>query len=319
MIKYILKRLLMAIPILIGITIITFAITHLAPGDPMSMMLRPGLSVEDLKEATENLGLKEPIVKQYFIWLKQALHGNLGYSMKTHQQVTVMIKERLFATLLLTTSAFILSMIIGVVLGVFTSTHKGSKSDGILTILAFIGISVPSFFLALGAVYVFSLKLGWFPTGAMKTIGADYTGVAKVIDIIKHLILPVVVLAVLQSASVMRFTRSSMLDVINEDYMRTARAKGVKQHMMIYVHALRNALIPVITLFGLSLPTLFSGSYIIESIFNWPGLGTMAIQSITARDYSVLMGLNLFTAMLVLSGNLLADILYAVVDPRVRN
>lgn len=315
--KYIIKRLLQAIPVLFGITVITFFVTHLAPGGPMAGMVKPGLSVEDLIAAEEALGLHEPIVVQYFNWLGEAIHGNWGYSIKTSQQVMDMILERLPATLLLTGTGFVFSMLLGVLLGIITGTRKGSRLDSFLSVLAFIGISVPSFFLALGVVYVFALKLGWFPTGAMQTIGANYTGFRQVVDVAWHLVLPVTTLAILNSASTMRFTRSSILDVVHEDYIRTAKAKGVRRRAVIYVHTLKNALIPVITLFGLSLPSLFSGSYIIESIFNWPGLGTLSVQSITARDYPVMMGLNLITAVLVLCGNLIADLLYAAVDPRV--
>ena len=209
-------------------------------------------------------------------------------------------------------------LLFGLIFGIYSATHSGSVGDYILTVLAFIGVAVPSFFLALGSVYVFSLKLGWFPTGAMRTIGVELTGWAGFVDVVRHMTLPAIVMALPQTASITRYARSSMLDVIHEDFIRTARAKGLGEKRVIFVHALRNALIPIITLFGLSLPGLLGGSYIVESIFNWPGLGTLGIKAITAREYSELMALNLITAVLVLLGNFIADMLYTVADPRIR-
>ena len=215
-------------------------------------------------------------------------------------------------------SAMQFSLLFGLIFGIYSATHSGSVGDYILTVLAFIGVAVPSFFLALGSVYVFSLKLSWFPTGAMRTIGVELTGWSGFVDVVRHMTLPAIVMALPQTASITRYARSSMLDVIHEDFIRTARAKGLGEKRVIFVHALRNALIPIITLFGLSLPGLLGGSYIVESIFNWPGLGTLGIKAITAREYSELMALNLITAVLVLLGNFIADMLYTVADPRIR-
>ena len=219
---------------------------------------------------------------------------------------------------MLTLTSYFISLIFGLICGVYSATHSGTPGDYVLTVLAFIGVAIPSFFLALGFVYLFSLRLGWFPTGAMKTIGVDLSGWAGFVDVVKHLTLPAIVMALPETARITRYSRSSMLDVIHEDYIRTARAKGLSEKKVIFVHALRNALIPIITLFGLSLPGLLGGSYIVESIFNWPGLGTLGITAITAREYSELMALNLITAVLVLLGNFLADVLYSVADPRIR-
>ena len=297
---YVLKRLLQMIPILFGITLLTFLIMKIAPGSPLQTMINPKLSMEDIQAAEDALGLNDPIYVQYFKWLGQILQGNLGYSVMSGRSVTDIITERIGPTLLLTLTSYAISLLFGLIFGIYSATHSGSVGDYILTVLAFIGVAVPSFFLALGSVYVFSLKLGWFPTGAMRTIGVELTGWAGFVDVVRHM------------------TRSSMLDVIHEDFIRTARAKGLGEKRVIFVHALRNALIPIITLFGLSLPGLLGGSYIVESIFNWPGLGTLGIKAITAREYSELMALNLITAVLVLLGNFIADMLYTVADPRIR-
>lgn len=315
---YVLKRLLQMIPILFGITVLTFFIMKIAPGSPLQTMINPRLSMEDIKAAEDALGLNDPILTQYLKWLRQILDGNLGYSVKSGRAVTEMIAERIGPTLLLTLTSYFISLTLGVIFGIFSATHRNSIGDYVLTVMAFIGVAVPGFFLSLGAVYVFSLKLGWFPTGAMKTIGANLTGFAGFMDVLKHLVLPAIVMALPETARITRYARSSMLDVINEDYIRTARAKGLGEKTVTYIHAFRNALIPIITLFGLSLPSLLGGSYIVESLFNWPGLGTLGIKAITDREYSVLMALNLITAILVLLGNFIADLLYTVADPRIR-
>jgi peptide/nickel transport system permease protein len=316
--RYIFRRILNAIPILFGITLLTFFIMQLAPGSPLQTMIDPRISTEEIARAEENLGLDKPIVIQYFSWLWQLLNGNLGYTVRTGQSVSEMILKRLPATLYLTLTAFFLSFVVGVPLGVYSATRKYTLGDYSLTVFAFVGISIPSFFFGLGLVFIFSLRLGVLPTGGMITIGANLTGWAGLVDSLRHLILPAIVLALPNLATVMRFTRSSMIDVLHNDYIRTARAKGVREKAVRYKHALRNAMIPVVTVFGLSVPFLFGGAYITERIFNWPGMGSMGIQAIYSREYPILMGLNLFTSTLVLLGNLLADVLYAAVDPRIR-
>ncbi len=316
--KYLLKRLLQSIPILFGITIMTFSIMQLAPGNPMQTMINPKISSEEMEKAQENLGMNEPIYVQYYNWMKEVLQGNLGYTIKTGQPVGKIILERLPATLLLTGMAFIMAFAIGVPLGVYSATHRYKLPDYVLTVISFIGISIPSFFFGLGMIFIFALKLGWLPTSGMVSIGADYQGFALFLDYLKHVIMPASVLALPTIAVVMRFTRSSLLEVLNQDFIRTADAKGLSKQVVYLKHALRNALIPVITIFGLSIPFLFGGAYITEHIFNWPGMGSLGIQSIVAREYPVIMALNLFTSMLVMSGNLLADVMYAWADPRIR-
>lgn len=316
--KYILRRVLNAIPILFGITLLTFLIMQLAPGNPLQTMIDPRVSTEEIARAEENLGMDRPAILQYFSWLGEVLRGNLGYTVRTGRPVSELILARLPATLYLTLTAFLLSFAVGVPLGVFSATHKYTVGDYSLTVFAFIGISIPSFFFGLGLIFLFALRLGILPAAGMLTIGANLTGWAGFVDRVRHLILPATVLALPNLATVMRFTRSSMIDVLHNDYIRTARAKGVRERIVRYKHALRNALIPVVTVFGLSIPFLFGGAYITEQIFNWPGMGSLGIQAIYSREYPILMGLNLFTSTLVLLGNLVADVLYAAVDPKIR-
>jgi peptide/nickel transport system permease protein len=222
-------------------------------------------------------------------------------------------------TVILTMSAFVLSFVVGIPVGVMGAVKKNTRVDYGLTLFSLFGVAIPSFFFGLLVIYVFSLILGIFPSGGMVNIRAGYTGFAYFTDVIHHLVLPAIVLSLGNIASVSRFTRSNMVDVLKEDYIRTAKAKGLKHKAIVYKHALRNALIPVVTIFGLSIPFLFSGAYITESIFNWPGMGQLGIRAIQDREYGIIMALNLITATLVLMGNLISDILYAIVDPRIRH
>jgi len=284
----------------------------------METMIDPNVSPEELKRAKDNIGLNDPFFVQYFNWMSEIAKGNLGYTVKTGEPVAKLIVERLPATLILTGTAFVLAFVLGVPLGVYSATHRYKIPDYVLTVFAFIGISVPSFFLGLGAIFIFALKLGWLPASGITTIGADYKGIALFLDYLKHVSMPAIVLALPTIAVVMRFTRSSMLEVLSQDFIRTAKSKGVSTRVVHLKHALRNALIPVITIFGLSIPFLFGGAYITEYIFNWPGMGSLGIQAIEGREYPVIMALNLFTSTLVMMGNLTADIMYAWADPRIR-
>lgn len=316
--KYIRKRLLQAIPVIFGITVLTFFIMKLAPGGPLTGMISPRVSSESLQRAREAMGLNDPIVVQYWNWLKQLVQGNFGFSTYNGQPVLASILERLPATLLLTVTAFIFSFVVGIPLGVYSATHKYSKGDYGLTVFSFIGISVPSFFFGMGMIYIFALKLKWFPTSGFGTTNFDGTGIALFLDKLKYLVMPALVMSLSNIATVTRFARSSMIETLSQDYIRTARAKGLAEKAVIYKHALKNSLIPVITIFGQSIPNLFGGAYITEKVFGWPGMGRLGVEAIANRDYQILMGLTLFTAVLVLLGNLLADIMYSFVDPRIR-
>ena len=319
MTRYVIKRLVQSIPVIFGITVLSFAIMKLAPGDPLANFVNPTISMEDLEASRSALGLNDPWYVQYTRWLSEVVRGNLGYTYAGNHSIRMLIGQRLPNTIILTLSAFILSFAVGVPIGVMGAVRKNTRTDYGLTIFSLVGVSVPSFFFGLLMIYLFSILLGIFPPGGMVNIRARYVGFARIMDIAHHLVLPAIVLSLSNIATVSRFTRSNMVDVLKEDYIRTARAKGLRNKVIVYKHAFRNALIPVITIFGLSIPFLFSGAYITESIFNWPGMGSLGIQAIQDREYGIVMALNLITATLVLMGNLTADILYAVADPRIRH
>lgn len=318
--QYLLRRLLQVIPTLLGITIIVYLIINAAPGSPVSGMIDPTITGEALEIRKQQLGLDKPVYQRYGIWLSElVIEGNLGYSTRTRRPVAEMIQSRLGPTLLLTMSSMFLSFIIAIPIGILSATRQYSRTDYLFTILAIAGVSIPVFFLGVAMIKIFAFDLRWFPVGGMSTAGAYYTSwLERTLDILKHLFLPLFVLSCAQIAMFVRYTRSSMLEVVRQDYVRTARAKGLSERVVIYKHALRNALIPVITVLGLSLPFLFSGAILTEAVFAWPGMGTLNITAVTTRDYPLLMGINLFLAMMVIAGNLLADVFYAVADPRIR-
>ena len=242
----------------------------------------------------------------------------VSYSTYNGQAVLTEILDRLPATLLLTVTSFVISFVVGIPLGVYSATHKYSKADYGLTVFSFIGISIPSFFFGMGLIFVFALKLKWLPTSGFGSSTFNGEGMALILHKLKYLIMPALVMSLSNLATVMRFARSSMIETLNQDYVRTARAKGLSEKVVIYKHALKNSMIPVITIFGQSIPNLFGGAYITEKVFGWPGMGLLGVDAINNRDYQMLMGLTLFTAILVLLGNLLADIMYSFVDPRIR-
>jgi peptide/nickel transport system permease protein len=316
---YIMKRLVQSIPVIFGITVLSFAIMKLAPGDPLANFVDPTISMEDLEASRRALGLNDPWYVQYFRWLGEVVQGNLGYTYAGNHSIRALIGQRLPNTVILTLSAFVLSFVVGVPIGVIASVKKNTRVDYGLTVFSLVGVAIPSFFFGLLMIYLFSIILGVFPPGGMVNVRAGYAGLSRTVDILHHLVLPALVLSLGNIATVSRFTRSNMVDVLKEDYIRTARAKGLRHNAIVYKHAFRNALIPVVTIFGLSIPFLFSGAYITESIFNWPGMGSLGIEAIQNREYGIVMALNLITATLVLLGNLTADILYAVVDPRIRH
>lgn len=312
--KYILRRLLISIPVLLGVTVIAFFIMTLAPGDAVDMLVDPGLSPQDVALKKQALGLDQPVIVQYAKWLGQLAQGNLGYSFSNRRPVTERIGERLGSTLILAFSALFFSYLIAIPIGVLAAVRQYSAWDYIATVFSFLGVSVPSFFFGLLLIFLFALKLDWFPTGGTHTIGASFS----LLDRLSHLALPMAVLSLQNTGVVMRYTRSSMLEVIHQDYIRAAKAKGLGERVVMFRHALRNALIPVITLAGLQFPFLLGGAIITEQIFNWPGMGRLAVEAITQRDYPTIMGINLLAAVMVIFGNLTADVLYGVVDPRIR-
>ncbi len=315
--KYIVRRLLISIPVLFGITIIVFGLLQIAPGDPVSGMIDPTIGNFDadmIETEREKLGLNEPLPVQYFFWLSRVLRGDLGYSLITQKPVADMIGIRLWPTLKITLSALILSTVVGITVGIISAVYQYSLVDYISTFLSFVAVSLPGFFLALALIYLFALRLDWLPTSGMVTLGQE----PSLWDEIQHMILPVSILGIGSAAPLVRYARSSMLEILSQDFVVLARAKGVREWVAVLRHAFPNALIPLITVIGLRLPVLFAGSVIVEQIFHWQGLGTLNIWAVLNQDYSVLMGLNLISAILVLSANLLTDIAYAVVDPRIQ-
>ena len=313
MIRYIIKRLLIAIPVLIGITLLDYLIMSLA-GSPLAMMQGPRISQAAVQARAVQLGLGQPIFTQYFTWLGQLLQGNWGYSIKTFRPVWEMISQNLAPTLLLMGVSLILGFAIAIPLGVYSATHQYGKGDYTAVTLSFLGTSIPSFFLSLILVYVFTVRLGWLPSSGMTTLGAD----GGFWDVLRHMLLPTLVLTASLAGSNLRYIRSSVLEILQKDYLRTATAKGIGRRRVINKHAMRNALLPIITVIGMEIPMLIGGAVVVEQVFSWPGLGLLTMTAIMNRDYPVIMGVSLLSAVIVLAGNLITDILYAVVDPTIQ-
>lgn len=315
MFGYILRRLLIAVPVLFGVTIINFIIMRMAPGNPIDMLVSPKLPDAAREAKAIELGLNDPVYMQYWNWLKNlVMHGDLGYSMYTSEPVVSMILDRMGPTLILMGTALVLGLLIAIPLGILSATKQYSKLDYIFVTGSFLGISIPNFFLGLILVYVFAVQLNWLPSGGMKEVGGD----GGFGTLLMHMILPIIVLVANVAGRNIRYVRSSMLEILGQDYLRTARAKGLKELFVVNRHALRNALIPIVTIIGLEIPILFGGAVVIEQIFSWPGIGQLTLSSIMNRDYSTLMGLNLVAAFVVIAANILTDIVYAFVDPRIR-
>ncbi|MCC8050727.1 MAG: ABC transporter permease [Clostridiales bacterium] len=311
--KYILKRILIAIPVLFGITLIDYAIMCLA-GSPLEMLQGPRVSEAAVEAKAIALGLDKPFYIQYFVWLGQILHGNLGYSIKSYQSVSSMIASHLGPTLLLMGVSLIISLLFSIPAGIYSAVHQYSKGDYTVVTVSFLGSSIPGFFLSLLLVYIFTVKLGWLPSSGMTTLGTD----GGALDVIRHMVMPVIVLSFSMAGSTIRYIRSAVLEILQQDYLRTARAKGIGHFRVINKHALRNALLPIITVIGMEIPMLFGGSIIIEQVFSWPGLGLMTMSAISNRDYPVIMGVCLLSAVVVLVANLVTDILYALADPTIQ-
>ncbi|MGD9712855.1 MAG: ABC transporter permease [Thermomicrobiales bacterium] len=316
--QYILRRLAISIPVLLGVTIIAFLLVNLAPGDPVSAMIDPFTRAELgdawVERRQEQLGLNDPVLVRYGLWLREIVQGNLGYSLINGQPVLDQIMDRVGPTVLLMGAAIVISMLIGIPLGIFSAVRQYSILDYLTTALGFMAVSTPSFFLALGLMYLFAVELRWLPTSGMRTLGKP----ESIKDLTLHMVMPVTVLALAQLPLFMRYARSAMLEALGADYVVTARAKGLRESLVLMRHAFRNALIPLITITGLTLPELLSGAVITETIFSWPGMGMLAMSAVKGRDYPLILGVILFTATLVLVSNLLSDLFYAVVDPRIR-
>ncbi len=311
--KYVAKKILLALPVLLGITLIDYLIMCLA-GSPLDMMISPRATQEAVAMKAQQLGLDQPVLVQYLSWLGQLFQGNLGYSYKSYQPVAEMIGSQMAPTLLLMGVSLVLGLLIAVPAGIYSAIHRYQKRDFAVVTASFFGSSIPGFFLALILIYVFNVRLGWLPSSGMFTpgTGGDFW------DVVRHLIMPAVVLAVSVAGSNIRYIRSAMLEILEMDYLRTAKAKGIGRFLVINKHALRNALLPIVTVIGMQIPTLFGGAVIIEQIFSWPGLGLVTMNAITGRDYPVIMGVCLLSAVVVQVSNLLTDIVYALVDPTIK-
>ena len=304
--------------LMIFVVALNFTIVHIAPGGPEAMLFGPRIS-EDIRERYRRvLGLDKPLYEQFVIYLKELFSGNLGISYTYDRPVSDVIGGRVVATTLLIGSALILSTVIAIPLGVISATKQYSKTDHAITFGGLAGISFPIFWLGLLFQLLFAIYLGWVPVSGYQEVGSTATGFAHYKDVFMHLLLPMLTLTVANLAVVMRLTRSSMLEVLRQDFVLTARAKGLGERSVIYSHALRNALRPVITILALSIGFLLTGAVLTETVFNWPGLGRLAFESIFIRDYPVLLGLFFIVAIMVVLANLAADVVYALIDPRVK-
>ena len=312
---YISRRILVSIPTFFGITILVFLVSSFASGSPLEMLLsNQNISEAEIERQRIKLGLDQPFYIQYFKWIGNMLTGNLGESYRTMQPVLDMIISGLGATFLLAITAVILACVISLPLGIQSARYQNKAWDNISSIFSFFATSTPSFFMALIFLYFFSVKLKILPIGGMYDIGKD----SNIFSLLKHLIMPGLVLSFHMVGTLIQFIRSSMLEVMKEDYVRTAKAKGLKERVVIIKHVLRNSLIPVVTYLGMEIPLLLGGAVVTEQVFSWPGLGLLMIKSIAARDYPVVLGITVLVAVAVLVFNIITDLIYGLLDPRIR-
>ncbi len=317
MVRYAIRRLLVAIPVLFGILLVSFVITRMLPGDPLLMTM----SIEEfdaseayLDQRRDALNLNDSIPEQYVAWVGEVAQGNLGTSFQRRTPVTELISERIGPTVVLTATGVSIALLIGIPIGVLAALRQNTWFDYSSSTVSMVAISIPNFFLGLMAIYVFSLRLGWLPSGGQRTLGGE----SGLLDSVRHLIMPAGVLSAVLIGPYVRYTRQSMLDVLKQDYITTAVAKGVRPFSIVIGHGLRNALIPLITVVAIQVPSLLAGTVIIETIFTWPGMGQLVLEGITGRDYPIIIGVVMASAVLVLLFNLAADVLAAILDPRIR-
>ncbi|KGF69809.1 diguanylate cyclase [Hoeflea sp. BAL378] len=314
MTAFLLKRFMQSLVLLVIVSIIGFIVLNLIPGGPMAQYgLDPGMTQQDIARLEEQLGLNRPLWVQYFDWAWRLLQGDWGTSFRDGNPVLTVIGRHIFATLLLMGSSTVIAVAIGTWIGIRGATHRYSAFDYVATVGAMIALSIPTFWFGLIGIYVFALELGWLPAGNMYTIGDG-----SILNYLHHLIMPSVVLALVHIAIWSRFMRSSTLDAMNQEFVKTARAKGVSERRVIMKHVVGNALLPMITLAGVQLPSILTGALVTETVFTWPGMGRLFLDSLGYSDYPVVMGLLMFSAILTIAGNLIADIVVALVDPRIR-
>ena len=311
---FIIRRVLGAIPLLFGISVILFAIVHLAPGGPLDIYAdNPSVSPEALQQIAERYGLNQPVPVQYLLWLKAMVVGDWGFSIRTGKPVIAEIATRIGPTLQLGGLSLLVSLLIAIPLGIISASRRGSKLDTGLTLVSFAGMSTPVFWLALLLQLLFSVQLGWLPSAGLQSIGNG-----SFPDRLLHIIMPAAVLSLATIASWSRFIRAGMMDVLNQDYIRTAYAKGRSEWGVILLHALRNALIPAVTVIAVDFATVISGAVIPETVFAWPGIGRLFMESMNGRDYPMLMGLMMMGSLGIIVANIVADLAYAALDPRIR-
>ncbi len=316
--RYIIRRLLQAIPLLFLVSIAMFGLIHLMPGGPVGVFLNPSLSPAGRAALNKRFGLDDPLPVQYLKWLGNAFHGDFGFSFATNQPVTQVLHDRFPPTLELFVTSLLIALICAILLGTLSAVHQGTATDYIVTALAYFGISMPIFFLGLMAQDAFGVALHWLPVSGMSTPGVTFDAFNGTWDRFNHLLMPMIVLATVFLAGWSRYMRSSMIEVRKQDYIRTARAKGASTSAVLMRHALRNALLPLITVVAIDFGSIAGGAAITESVFAWPGMGQLFISSLEARDYPVLLAMLVLSAVFVIVTNLIADILYAVLDPRIR-
>lgn len=316
MLKYSLRRVLISLPVVLGITLVAFLLVRLSPSDPVMMMLSPEQAGNQafIDATRERLGLDEPAIVQYVKWLITALQGDLGYSFQNGRPVLQLLGDRMYPTVLLIVASLLIAVIVGIVLGALAAVKQNSAIDYIASLFSVATLSVPGFFLGLAGIYVFSLTLGWLPASGMRPRGSD----GALLDVLPHLVMPATILGLTLAGPFVRYVRAAMLEVMSQDFLRTAESKGISRLRIYTRHALRNSLLPLVTVVALTIPSVFGGAVVIESVFNWPGMGNLVLTAIQARDYPVLVGFMLAVAILVLVCNFLADLAYALVDPRIR-
>ncbi|WP_217597613.1 ABC transporter permease [Cohnella sp. GbtcB17] len=306
------KRLLQTIPLLIFVSIVCFAMIKLAPGDPVLSFVTPNMHAEDIERIRHNLGLDKPAYVQYFLWIKEAVTGNLGYSLVNHQPVMDQILDRLPATAGLMGSALALAVLLAIPLGLLAGANRGRWIDKLVNLIAYVGISVPLFWLAILLIYYFSIHLHWLPSMGMRTIGVN-----TALDVLKHGIMPCVVLAFSFLAVYVRYIRSSTIGQLREDYVQIQYAYGSTKRIVLLRHVLKHVLLPIITLLGMSMGELVAGAIVTETVFSWPGIGSLGMTAVRGMDYPIIMGITLFSSVMLILGNLAADLLYGVADPRI--
>ena len=313
--RFIIKKILSMVVTFFGITLLVYIMSTLMPGGPLEILAsNPNMTAEDVERYKVALGLDKPVIVQYFNWLMELLKGNLGYSYRTNTAVLELVLERLGPSLILAGAALLLSVIIAIPIGIYTSLKPHGAVDSLVSGFSFVGSAIPNYFIGLVLIFFFGVKLKLLPMGGMYDSNAD----PNLGSLIRHLIMPTVSLSLMFIATWMRQTRSEMMDILRCDFIRTAKSKGLGRRTVVMRHALRNALTPIITVVSMSIPVLISGAIVTEQVFSWPGIGSLMIESINSRDYSTIMGITVFVAVIVLVVNLITELLYGILDPRIR-